>query len=718
MEGLQTEKELIFQKKIFGHIPLGTLVGWCILPLGLIWLEAAVKIHAFGTPFTGGMMRTALFSVPIGALCLLLCQVWSEKNRWWVVAAELSLLTLICMGQTVYFTIFQTFASLYSLTGFGAAVTGFSSALFGGIWTALPLLLLEAVPIGFLVVFRKHIDFSLPRRGAAFLLVGACACQVCAVVWTLFSDSGAVSPRYVYAESFILDKAVDEFGVMTTLRLDGRQLRGDYALSTAPEPVLDIQVDVPEQEELKQPEKEQVSGGAQEDGATMSPEVPEETLPEPAPVYRDQVLSIDFAALAETTGDAKLKDMHTYFASVEPTKQNEYTGLFAGKNMIMITAEAFCSYGIDPELTPTLYQLANSGFICENFYNPLWWVSTYDGEYVNLTSLLPKNGVWSLYRSAKNSLPFCLGNQFRALEYDSLAYHNHTYNYYKRDISHPHLGYDYKGIGNGLVLPFNGWPRSDLEMMEATVPEYSANEEPFHVYYLTVSGHLEYNFMGNSMARKNKELVEDLPWSEACQAYLATQIELDRALESLLSQLEAAGVLEDTVIALAGDHYPYGLSHEAISEFLGHPVDPDFELFESTLILWNSEMEEPVHIEKVCSSLDILPTISNLFGLPYDSRLMMGRDILSDSPGLVVLSNRSWITELGRYNTATEEFTPAEGAEVPEGYERQIMEQVNDMFTYSSRILEQDYYGKLGLTDGWQTAYVEDAAADAASPAA
>ena len=108
-------------------------------------------------------------------------------------------------------------------------------------------------------------------------------------------------------------------------------------------------------------------------------------------------------------------------------------------------------------------------------------------------------------------------------------------------------------------------------------------------------------------------------------------------------------------------------------------------------------MEEPVHVTKPCSSLDILPTLSNLFGLEYDSRLLMGRDILSDSPGLVVLSDRSYITDLGRYDSKADHFTPNEGAEIPEDYVVTTLRQVNNMFSYSKLILEQDYYAKLGL---------------------
>ena len=120
-----------------------------------------------------------------------------------------------------------------------------------------------------------------------------------------------------------------------------------------------------------------------------------------------------------------------------------------------------------------------------------------------------------------------------------------------------------------------------------------------------------------------------------------------------------------------------------------------FDVYHSTFILWCADMEEPVVVEKPCSSLDILPTLSNLFGLEYDSRLLMGRDALSDAPALVVLSDRSFITDLGRYDSETDTFTPNEGVTVPDGYAVERIQEVNDMFQYSKLVLEQDYYGVL-----------------------
>src|SRR5690606_4448361 len=285
--------------------------------------------------------------------------------------------------------------------------------------------------------------------------------------------------------------------------------------------------------------------------------------------------------------------------------------------------------------------------------------------------------------------PITLGNQLGRLGNKTMAYHHHTFDYYRRDVSHPNLGYDYKGLGNGLEVT-KTWPESDNEMIDVTTEEY-VHDEPFHAYYMTVSGHLLYNFGGNFIAVKNRDLVQDLPYGEAGKAYMATQIELDRALELLMERLEGAGVADRTLIVLSADHYPYGLEKPDLDDLAGHEVEENFELHKSSLIIYAKGMQ-PETVDQPVSSLDIIPTISNLMGLEFDSRLLMGRDVFSDADPLVIFNNRSFITDKGRYHSVTREFTPDEGVDVPEDYQELISDEIDRRFFYSTAILDRDYY--------------------------
>ncbi len=646
-------------------------VFYLFFPLSILYLELVLRVFCLKTFGGPGLFYIVLFSAATGLLCTIFSSLGSRKTNTVVSYVLLILVTFICYGQTLYHTIFTTFMTLYSITGAGEAAQYWKEAL-AGVWaSAIPLILMQ-VPLLFWSLYGKK---TIPeKRGDprvfVLLAAGFLAFQSIATISVLKSDSDIISTRALYTETFVPDLSAAQFGILTTLRLDIKNLMGlmKEELPVEPDPL--PVVEIPPQEEEPEPE------------------------PEPEPiVYGDNVMDIDFDALIAKETDKTLLSMHKYFGSLTPTKKNEHTGLWKDKNLIWFCAEGFSSYAVDPVLTPTLYKLAHEGYVFENFYNPVWGVSTSDGEYTTCTGLIPKPGVWSFSRSGKIAMPFCLGNQLGRLDYLTLAYHNHTYTYYDRHLSHPNMGYDYKGVGNGLEVR-KTWPESDLEMMEVTVPEY-IDRRPFHVYYMTVSGHLLYNFTGNYIAAKNRDLVRDLPHSEAVQAYLACNIELDRALEKLLRDLDDAGILENTAIVLSGDHYPYGLEWEgldALNEIAGHTLERNFELYKSTLIMWAGDMKEPEIVSRYCSSIDILPTISNLMGIEYDSRLLMGSDIFSDSPPLVVFSNRSWITDAGRYNSQTGEFTPAEGITVPDDYAKQISAKVKAMFTYSAKILETDYY--------------------------
>lgn len=661
---------------------------WDILrPLELflcsfLWLEFVYRLFCVERFFDRGLLYILLFSVPLALVCAILCSVWNEKGNRIAAGVLLGLASLWYMIQSVYFTIFRSVLVTKSFGMAGDALSNYWRETLAGIGKTLPCLLLLAVPMAVFLFLRRRVTLSVRADGPELLAFagGALAFHLLAVLSLNLPSADLLTTKDLYRGILLPDMAASRFGVMTTLRLDVSQsLFG---------------VDAPDDDVLL-PE----ASGSGSSSADTSEDVPPEVI------YQPNVLDIDFDTLIANETDKTLKGMHQYFSSREPTLQNEYTGMFKGKNLIMLTGEAFWIGAVHPTYTPTLYKLANEGFVFKNFYNPLWWYSTIDGEYAHCTGLIPSNqsrdSSFKITGKNKNSMYFCMGNMLGMEGYPTTAYHNHTHSYYSRHLSHPNMGYDYYGVGAGLDVK-KSWPESDLEMMEKTIPQALAGQKPFHNYYMTVSGHMNYNFIGNAMSMKHKAEVADSGLSEAAQAYLACNMELDKALEYVLQQLEAAGELENTVICMSGDHYPYGLDDTgAIDELTAPGTENDLiEKYRSTLILWCGGMTEPVVVEKPCSSIDVIPTLCNLFGLEYDSRLIIGRDILSTAPGLVPTNKFCYVSELGKYYTNTSTFVPNEGVTVPEGYVEQTYKEVQRMFTYSGRILFNDYYRKIGLEPG------------------
>ncbi|HZH93965.1 MAG TPA: hypothetical protein VFD79_07660, partial [Tissierellaceae bacterium] len=129
----------------------------------------------------------------------------------------------------------------------------------------------------------------------------------------------------------------------------------------------------------------------------------------------------------------------------------------------------------------------------------------------------------------------------------------------------------------------------------------------------------------------------------------------------------------------------------------GGSIERNFELYKNAFILYSKGME-PITVESPAWSLDILPTLSNLMGLDFDSRLMMGRDIFSDKPPLVFFSNRSFITDKGMFNSTTgnfRSFGDFESEDEKEGYIRSVSETIDAKFLYSAWMLQTDYYKKV-----------------------
>ena len=420
-------------------------------------------------------------------------------------------------------------------------------------------------------------------------------------------------------------------------------------------------------------------------------------------------MDVDFAALSEASSDETVKSLHTYVNSLTPTNKNEYTGLFEGKNLILICAEAFSDAVISKELTPTLYRLVHNGIYFSDYYQPTWGGSTSSGEYSFLMGLVPMNGVETMVQDTRGkNLYFTLGNQLQRLGYYSMAYHNGEYDFYDRHLTHQNLGYsEFLGTGNGLEN-ITDWYPTDSVFFDKTLDTY-IDKQPFSIYYMTVSGHCTY-IADKVYVQENLDKVVEVTggkYKDTTNYYLCYQMELEKALTVLVEKLETAGIADDTVICMTSDHYPYGLENGAfgntddyVADLYGYDYSNSWEQDRNTWILWSGCLENE-HKDKACEiseptySLDIVPTLSNLFGLEYDSRLLVGRDVFSDAEPLVLWNNYSWVTKEGKYDSATSTFEPNEGSTVGADYVERIKTIVSNKLSFSSKALQTDYYNIL-----------------------
>lgn len=666
-------------RKTAGFVKAHSHWAWhlCFPAVFFFWEVIFSAFISGGIPFYSAM-EMLLFSLAVGGVLEILTSLLPKQkgNR----ILRLCLLLIFSLPYIVEYFIHYQFRVFYDvatvLNGVGGVVTGFMSDVIRLVFSPSGLLFifLALLPGILYAVFGLRWDparrLSLRRAGA---LAGAALLSFSIAKFLVDSDSYS---RGLYSDEYNFDAAVGQFGLFTGIRLDLR-------LGGKQEELVFEPIAPPETEETQAPTE-------------VASTEPEETEPV---VYGKNELPLDYSRCK-----GKDKSLAEYVQGLEASPKNPYTGIFAGKNLIFFTAEAFTAEVISPELTPTLYRLANSGFQFTDYYQPTS-AGTTGGEVLNLFGILPMQGGASM-AAATSYHSLTLASLLTEEGYIGEAFHNNDWTFYNRNKTHFHLGYSegFTGYGNGMEEFVKGqWPQSDLEMMEGTLPKYIQQDRPFNLYYMTVSGHSVYTHQGNAMTRKNWDKVADLDCPDRVKSYLACQLELENALAYTVKALEDAGIADDTVICISADHFPYGLDDSSglgatpnLDALFGYPVESRLQRDHNRLILWCGSLEkkEPVEISSPVTSMDILPTLCNLFGVDFDSRLMVGRDVFSDAEPLAFNSFYDWKTDLGEYNNRTQEFIPADpDAEIPEGYVERIRQTVKNKVNYCRGVLQCDFFG-------------------------
>lgn len=678
--------------------PRPKLPAWTVglyPPLLLVYLEVVLHL-ATGNAMTYFPIYL-LFSLSAGSLLALLPILLPQRAGHILTVLLSFLLTLLFAAELIAKHTLQAYYPLSTLeTAAGNRLSDYAGVILPATAAALPLLLVFFLPTLLLwPLFRWGLaQGQPPRRGAAIFAAAAVAFHLLGLAVVHAPWPGDLTPAKLYRSDTNFDDQVEQLGLVTMLRLDVKHMLFPAKAG------LDSDFDGLDGLD---------SSGDGSGGDTSA--VEEQPVIDTSP----NVMDVDLESLAANAPNEDVSWLANYFSSASPTRKNEYTGMFKGYNVIQLVIEGFSGYAIDPELTPTLYKLANEGFVFNNYYTALHYTSTSNGECQTLLGLYPKNGnPITMKRTGVlgTNAYFSLAQQLGREGYQVLGYHG-NYDMYGRQASHTNLGYTWKQFGTGLDVDTTSsgeiaWPARDTQVIENSVDDYISSDQPFHVYYLTISGHMPYS--NNRIVQPYLDQVRALPYSQTTQNYMATVMEVDRALELLLQKLEEAGKLDKTLIIATGDHIPYsnaGVLEELSGRTFGSSKDLealnesaiDFDVYKNTLILWSASMEEPVQVDKPCCQVDILPTVSNLLGLEYDSRMLSGRDILSDSEGLVIFTSRSWRSDRGFYNRYTQTFTPTEGVTMTQEEQDQYVSTMKKLVEYklacTPMIVENDFYNLL-----------------------
>ena len=665
-------------KRSFGR-DLGrmSILFFCFLISMTLWeIYLYREIHA---SFTGLTFWSLIF-VPAEAMFFTLLTGWISNKIGEHIGSiiVMAVVWFFYLAQLIYFRIFGSMFSIAMVGMAGDAVGNFGWALFSTIKSSIPQILISMIPLVLfgvcLFLFHADLKYSIWVHIITLLLIPALWFSAAAALPLGGTEDYSVYAAY-HSTLIDTDTSSSKLGVLANSVLEFTSMLLGSAELPAPEEE--------ENEDLEIIEEPVVI-------IDRSPNIIEE---------------LDFAALSEIAPNDKIKELCDYFKTVSGSAKNEYTGMLRDYNLIYICAESFSNLALDENVTPTLYKMANEGIVLNNYYNSFKNTTT-NGEYAFLTSLWPDvsrnakfgTSVGSFAKSASHYMPFGLGTVFsEQLGTVSRGYHNYRGSYYARDKSLPNLGFQCKFMGSGMSFT-SAWPSSDLEMMKQSVDDY-INDDQFCTYYMTFSGHGPYtsdNVMYNRNISTVRKLLGDRSLTSIGRGYLACNYELEKAMAYLMERLEEAGKLDNTLIVLTGDHYPYYVYDNDRNSLAGHKVETEFELYKSTCIMWMGGLEEPIVVDTPCCNVDILPTVFNLFGLEFDSRLLAGRDIFSNIPHYAALYNKNFITSDLLYNSSNGETTwLTEMNETPqfvENYINYYNNQVKNRYSVSLKIEDTDFY--------------------------
>lgn len=653
------------------------LIAYLYIPLSIIYLEVLVFVMAGGIFNFGNFIAMLFVSLAAGTLFSLLSSLSKSQilNGW----IALIIMELICIIFMLTFFVQDTYRNYVNIAtvvnGAGGIMKEFGSTILNILSHNLPRILLFEFPVLLFLllgIILKKIRFTknANKKAYGYLIILFLVLEGLGIGLSVRNQNNRIK---LIAE-YDFNTVVRCFNIQTGLKLDlcylllGNPLGCDF---------------IEQDDALLFVQNETETNGVK---------------------YGENRMDVTLPAPQTQTENAR--KIYDYTNSLTPSSKNQYTGLFEGKNLIFISVESMSKEMISEELTPTLYHMQQTGINFEDYYQPYFNGSTSTGEFANILGLIPAKAMESYESTKGKNLYFTIGNELMRKNYFSRAYHNGTVEFYDRYIVHPNFGYEkFIANGNGMEEGLSGdWPESDLEMMEYALPQF-IGESPFSTYFMTLSGHFPYFYDLSCMVEKYGDRTKNLGASSFVDAYLCAQIDFEEAIKYLVTELEKAGLLEDTVFVLAPDHYPYGLTkndawatdRNYLPELFGFEPEDMMDRDHNALIIWSPVLEEmePVRVSEPSYSVDILPTLLNLFGLEFDSRLLAGRDVLSGTKGLVIWPDYSFRTSEGTYYALTNKYVSADGTEVDPDWLREMRMLVRNKMTLSKNILEENYYDLL-----------------------
>lgn len=657
-----------------------TVQSYLILFIGLTLIEIVFRFVSSYEIFNFSLFRVLISNLIIAIILGYLTSLFSKKTSYILNMLLLFFFSFYAFVQAAFLSHMGVYMSLNASSQLGA-VTSYISEFIESIKPSTYLIFLPFIVILSIVIFSYYMHkyfgkkeiFKLKRtmnyQNTIMLLSSLIIITLCSYAYAFFLDEKymmdkyqAVSPKDLFLSASNPGLCVKEFGVLSFGAID---VKSKFM------PVEDTNIYFAYVDSQKEVDPER----SFDDSAWIS--------------------------LNEKETNSVYKNLNNYFINNSITSRNEKTGLFAGKNLIVIMMESVNDIIYNKEYFPNFYKLATEGMYFPNNYSPRNTCPTGNNEMSSIIGLYSTTNECTANVYSKNTYFASLFNLFNNENYYTSSYHNYGEYYYLRSIYHPNMGSQlYQDAEDMNIMwdhDYGNWADDGdlidyyLKDIDAKV-DYTSGKK-FMSFLTTVSSHRPYN--STELGDRYLSMTENTNYSMELRRYLSKLKILDNALGSLISGLEERGLLEDTVIVLWGDHQPYGLSEDNFKEILDRPLD-DLDTEKVPLVIYNKGQEKEVN-DSYTSYINLTPTLANLFDLNFDPRYYVGTDIFSeDYLSLVVFPDLSWKNEYAYYNATTGELKYYTDFIYEEEKIREINNAIYAKYNASVLAIKYDYFTYLG----------------------
>lgn len=431
--------------------------------------------------------------------------------------------------------------------------------------------------------------------------------------------------------------------------------------------------------------------------------------------------------------DKANKEFNDFFENIDNDKKtNEYSKIFEGKNVIVIHAESMMENAMhlvfnNVEVTPTLNRLANSGMFFSNFYTQVGVGTSSDSELTYNTSLMPtKNG--TAFVSYSDRTYITTPSLLKEKGYYTFSMHANGADFWNRRAMHKSLGYDrfysktdYEVDKENII----GLGLSDKEFFRQSIEKLKVINEEHEKWYgllIMLSNHTpfsdtdKYGEFDVSMTQvvtnedgSTEEVTKSFMEGTKLGNYFKSYHYADEALGEFVDGLDAAGLLENTVLIIYGDH-DARLSRSEYNRLYNYDFetnktmsdeDENYKEYDSyqyelgrkvPFIIWTKDMQGTKlnqQITNIMGMYDVMPTIGNMFG--FYNKYALGHDIFEiNENNVVVFPNGNWVTNNLYYNSQKAEYLSLTDQPITEEEIRNNTEYANKILDVSNDIIAYD----------------------------